>query len=132
MLSPVVFSFSPARAIFCTAVADCFACVSSLCKSCSVSMISLCSASYCCCEISPLARAVFACSAAVFKVSSFVFVLLTACARSLCFCERSSVLPGSNFNSFSTSFNCDCVFLISELTPLKPSVILWYHHRFQR
>ena len=41
MLSPTVFSFSPDDAIFCTAVADWFACVSRFFKSCSVSTISL-------------------------------------------------------------------------------------------
>ena len=83
----------------------------------SVSMISRCSASYCCWEISPFARAVFACSAAVFSTSSFSLVAVTASARSLCFCESSSVLEGSSFSSFWTSFSCVCVPLMSLLTP---------------
>ena len=82
-------------------------------------MISLWRASYCSCEISPLASAVFACSAAVFKVASFSLVSSTACPRSLCFCASSSVLPGSSFRSFSMSRSCDCVFLISEFTLLR-------------
>ena len=83
----------------------------------SVSMISRCKASYCCWEISPFARAVFACSAAVFSTSSFSLVADTASASSLCFWDKSSVLVGSSFSSFWTSFSCVCVPLISLLTP---------------
>ena len=74
ILSPTVLSFSPLAAIFCTAVADWFAAVSSFFRSCSVSMISRCNASYCSLEISPAARALSACSAAVFSVSSLCLV----------------------------------------------------------
>lgn len=70
-------------------------------------------------EMSPLASAVFACSAAVFKVVSFSMVSDIASERSFCFCARNSVLPGSSFSSFSTSFRCAWVFLISELTPFR-------------
>ncbi len=117
MLSPTVFSFSPVAAIFCNATADCPACRSRSRRLFSVSMISLWRASYWSCVISPLARAVFACSAAVFRVSSFSFVPATASPKSLCFCASSSVLPGSNFKSFSTSRSCDCVSRMEELTP---------------
>ena len=84
ILSPSACSFSPEAAIFCTAVADWFACCSKFRRAFSVSMISRCSASYCSCEISPLARAVLACSAAVFRVSSFSLVSETACPKSRC------------------------------------------------
>ena len=63
--------------------------------------------------IVPSFSACSACSAAVFKVSSFSFVSLTASPRSLCFCASSSVFPGSSFRSLSTSFSWLCVFLIS-------------------
>ena len=46
-LSPVLLSFSPAAAIFCNAVEELLACASSFFSSFSVSMISLCRASYC-------------------------------------------------------------------------------------
>ena len=119
MAEPTVFSFSPMAAIFCSATADRSACRSRSRRLRSVSMISLCRASYWLWEISPLASASFACSAAVFSVSSFSFVSLTASPRSRCFCAISSVLPGSSFSSFSTSLSCDCVFRISVFTPFK-------------
>ena len=72
---------------------------------CSVSTISLCSASYWSWEIVPFRSASSACCCAVFKVSSFSLVSETACASNLCFCAISSVFPGSSFRSFSTSFS---------------------------
>ena len=117
MAEPTVFNFSPVAAIFCKATADCPACRSRSRRLFSVSMISRWRASYWLWEISPLASASFACSAAVFSVSSFSFVSETAWPSSRCFCAISSVLPGSSFSSFSTSLSCDCVFRISVFTP---------------
>ena len=116
---PTVCSFSPVAPIFCKAVADWFACSSRLRSLCSVSIISLCRASYWSWEIVPFRSASSACCCAVFKVSSFSLVSETACASSLCFCTISSVFPGSSFSSFSTSFSWLCVFLISVLTPFR-------------
>ena len=117
MLLPTSFNFSPVAEIFCNAVADWFACSSNLFNSFSVSIISLCRASYWSLEIVPSFNAFSACSAAVFKVSSFSLVSLTASPSNLCFCAKSSVLAGSSLSSFSTSLSCACVFLISVLTP---------------
>ena len=119
MLSPSFFMFSPVLASFCNATADWSACFSSFSSCCSVAMISLCRASYCCCEISPLASFSLACWAASFNCCNFSFVSETACANSLCFCVISSVLPGSSFNRLLTSRSCDWVLLISELTDFK-------------
>ena len=69
--------------------------------------------------MSPFARAVFACSAAVFRVANFSLVSPTASASNFCFCARSSVFPGSSFNNLSTSFSCCCVLLICPLTPFR-------------
>ena len=68
---------------------------------------------------SSVARAVFACSATVFRVANFSLVSPTASARSFCFCASSSVFPGSSFNNLSTSFSCCCVLLICPLTPFR-------------
>ena len=122
ILSPKFFKSSPTAAIFCTATADWFACCSRLFNFSSVSMISRCKPSYCSCVISPFASASFACSAAAFRVSSFSFVSATACARSLCFCASSSVLPGSSFRRLFTSRSCDCVVRMSVLTDFKAVV----------
>ena len=119
ILFPTVCSFSPVAPIFCSAVADWFACSSRLRSLCSVSTISLCRASYWSWEIVPFRSASSACCCAVFKVSNFSLVSETACASSLCFCAISSVFPGSSFRSFSTSFSWLCVFLISVLTPFR-------------
>ena len=117
ILSPAFSSISPASPSFTKAVREFSASRWRFCSSCSVSMISRWRASYCSCEMSPFARAVFACSAAVFRVSSFSLVAVTASARSFCFCDSSSVLVGSSFSSFSTSLSCVCVFLMFLLTP---------------
>ena len=122
ILSPRFFKSSPVAAIFWIATADWFACSSRFFNFSSVSMISLCKPSYCSWVISPFASASFACSAAAFKVSSFSFVSATACARSLCFCAKSSVLPGSSFRRLFTSRSCDCVVRMSVLTDFKAVV----------
>ena len=67
--------------------------------------------------MSPFARAVFACSAAVFSVASLSFVAEILSARSFCFCESNSVFFGSSFRSFSTSFSCNWVFFMFLFTP---------------
>ena len=74
-------------------------------SACSVSWISRCSASYCSWVISPFCSCSLACSAAVFRVESFSLVSLMASPRRRCFCVISSVLEGSSFSSFSTSFS---------------------------
>ena len=117
ILSPTFCITSPAAPIFANAVLVLSASVCRFRNSCSVSIISRWRASYCSCEMSPFARAVFACSAAVLRVSSFSFVEETASANSFCFWESSSVLDGSSFSSFSTSFSCVWVFLMFLLTP---------------
>ena len=116
MAEPTPCSFSPAAPIFCKATEDCSACRSRSRRACSVSAISLCKASYWLREISPFARASFACCPASLNASSFSLVSPTAWARSLCFCAISSALPGSSFNSLFTSFNCACVSRISLFT----------------
>ena len=116
ILSPTFCMTSPAAPIFANAVLVLSASVCRFRSSCSVSMISRWRASYCSCVMSPFARAVFACSAAVLRVSSFSLVEVTASASSLCFWESSSVLDGSSFSSFSTSFSCVWVLLMFLLT----------------
>ena len=119
-LSPTPFIASPAavRDLLKDALHS-LAVSSSFFNSFSVSIISRCKASYCCWLISPFSSAVLACSAAVFRVSSFSFVLPISSASNLCFCANSSVLLGSSLRSLSTSFRSLCVFFISELTPLR-------------
>ena len=119
ILPPAFWRTCPASPILASSEFAFFASVSSLFSSFSVSTISRCKASYCCCEMSPFARAVFACSAAVFSVASLSFVAEMLSARSFCFCESSSVFFGSSFRSFSTSFSCDWVFLMFLFTPSK-------------
>ena len=119
ILSPTDCSLVPTSSIFARVVLVVAAWVSKDFSFSSVSTISRWSASYCSWEISPLASCSLADSAAVFKVSSFSFVSLMASVRSLCFCASSSVLDGSSFRSFSTSFNWDCVFLISVFTSFR-------------
>ena len=53
---------------------------------------------------------------------SFSFVLSIASARLFCFCTRRSLLPPSNFKSFSTSRRSDWVLRISLLTFLSAAV----------
>jgi len=52
-----------------------------------------------------------------FEGRKLFLVSLMASASSFCFCRTSSVLEGSSFKSFSTSFSCAWVFLTSLLTP---------------
>ena len=69
----------------------------------SVEIISRWSALYCSeCLSTPF---LFSSSSVFFRVSSLVFVCSTCFPRSSCFCRRSSVLDGSSFRSFSTSFS---------------------------
>ncbi|MBU3075594.1 hypothetical protein [Clostridium estertheticum] len=58
MLSPTVLSFSPVAGIFYKATADLSAAYSRFFSAFSVSIISRCSASYCTCMMSSLARSV--------------------------------------------------------------------------
>ena len=85
-LSPTPFIASPAavRDLLKDALHS-FAISSNFFNSFSVSIISRCKASYCCWLISPFLSAVLACSAAVFNVSSFSFVLPISSASNLCF-----------------------------------------------
>ena len=85
ILPPTFWRTSPASPIFCRAEPAFFASVSRRFNSFSVSTISRCKASYCCWVISPFARAVFACSAAVFSVANFSFVAEMLSAKSFCF-----------------------------------------------
>ena len=117
MESPTFSILPPTSSIFARVVLVLAACASSDLSVCSVSWISRWSASYCCWVISPFWSCSLACPAASFSVSSFSFVWAMASFRSFCFWVTSSVLDGSSFSSFSTSFSCVWVFLISLLTP---------------
>ena len=85
-------------------------------SSCSVSMISLCRASYLSCPRSPFSSCSFACRCASLSVFSFSEVAPMASLRSFCFWARSCVLEGSSFSRRSTSFSSDCVVFIVEFT----------------
>ena len=118
-LSPTSFNFPPTSSILRRVVLVFAACSSRDFNFCSVSSISRWRPSYCSWVISPFWSCSLAWDAAVFKVSSLSLVSLMASPRRRCFCARSSVLVGSSFKSFSTSFSWDWVFLISLLTPDK-------------
>ena len=114
--SPKACTFLPASSILARAV---LVVAASSCRrrsSCSVSMISLCRASYLSCPRSPFSSCCLACSCAVFRESSFSFVAPMASFKARCFWESSSVLEGSSFRRRFTSFNWLCVFLIVVLT----------------
>ena len=112
-LPPTSLIFSPAACILepSTDAADAD-CDSRLFSFCSVSMISLCRASYFSCPIS---------SGVTFSEAS-----LSACRRAFvssiaffsipCFCVSSSVLDGSSLSSLFTSLRDDCVLLRLEST----------------
>ena len=94
-------------------------CLSRDLRACSVSIISRLRASYCSWEILPSARAWSACFCASFKEVNLFFVSSKVCPNSLCFCEISSVLPGSSLRSLLTSRSSDWVCFISVLTCFK-------------
>ena len=79
-------------------------------------MISLFRASYCSWEIFPSANCCCACCSAVFKVSSFSFVLSISSASAFCFCCNNSTFVGSSFSRLFISFSCACVVFICEFT----------------
>ena len=94
ILSPAFWITCPASPILASSEFAFLASASSLFSPFSVSTISRCKESRCCCVMSPFARAVFACSVAVFSVASLSFVAEILSARSFCFCESSSVFFG--------------------------------------
>ena len=119
IVSPTFSSFFPASSIFERTELVVSASCCRRRSSSSVSMISLCRASYLSCPSVPFSSCCLACSWAVFSASSFSFVALTASFRSFCFWVTRLVLAGSSFRSLFTSFREDCVVLIVELTPFR-------------
>ena len=87
----------------------------------SVAAISRCNAANCSCEIFPSPSCFSACTAASFSVPSFSSVLLIACVSNSCFWASISVLVGSSFSSFSTSFSCACVEVMDLFTSCRDS-----------
>ena len=119
IVSPTFSSFFPASSIFERTELVVSASCCRRRSSSSVSMISLCRASYLSCPSVPFSSCCLACSWAVFSASSFSLVAPTASFRSFCFWVTRLVLAGSSFRSLFTSFSEDCVALIVELTPLR-------------
>ena len=105
MAFPAFWNLPPISSILASAAWVPDAWDSSFLSACSVSSISRWSASYCSWVIAACFNCSLACSEAVFSVCSLSFVLEMASANSFCFWESSSVLDGSSFKSFSTSFN---------------------------
>ena len=122
--SPLVFSeaddaASPNAVRFAFKVEVFFAFSSRLSSCCSVSIISLCRASYLSWPRSPDSSCAFACLSACFNACSLVFVSSISVVRSRCFCAINSVFVGSSFKSFSTSFRLRCVLDILLSTPFR-------------
>ena len=86
----------------------------------SISIISLCRASYISCPRVPFSSCSLSFSCAVFSASSFSFVALIASFRSFCFWVTRFVLAGPSLRSLFTSFREDCVVLIVEFTLFRP------------
>ena len=118
-LFPADSNFFPVSSIFSSAAYVVDTWDSRFLRACSVSSISRCRASYLSCPSVPFSSCCFACSCAVLSVSSLSFVAPMASFRRRCFWARSSVLDGSSFKSFSTSFSSVCVDRIVVLTPLR-------------
>ena len=113
---PTFSNFFPASSILERTLLVVSASLCKRCSSCSVSMISLCKASYLSWPSVPFSSCCFACSWAVFRASNFSFVAEMASFSSFCFWVTRFVLAGSSFRSLLTSFSCDWVFFIVELT----------------
>ena len=86
--------------------------LASFSSSCSVAMISRCSASYLSLPRSPFSIWVLACSWAVLSASSLSLVAAMESFKSPCFWVRSCVFVGSSFKSLSTSLSWLWVFLM--------------------
>ena len=112
---PMSFIFSPNELI---AALDFAASFSSFFSWFSVEISSLRKASYFPWSISPFRYCSSTCSCASFNVWSFFLVSSAFSVSSLYFCANRSVLDGSSFNAFCTSFSCFCVVLMERLALL--------------